>query len=185
MSASKEEVRREYLRIRKSLDPRRREESSRRIVQLILSLPEFVKAKNILLYCPVKGEPDLTPLFEKILRKGSRLALPKVAGEDLELIRVENPLHLEEGAYGIPEPSTGKRLDPEEIEFVAVPGIAFDREGYRVGFGRGYYDRLLKRVSAPKVGVAYSFQVLDRVPREEWDEPVDLIVTEEGVIRRL
>ncbi len=183
--ASKEEVRRKYLRIRRSLDPRTREESSRKIVEFIRSLPEFKEARNVLLYCPVKGEPDLTPLFREVLSRGSRLALPKVANGDLEIIFVDDPLCLEECTYGIPEPSIGEKADPEEIDFVAVPGIAFDRSGYRLGFGKGYYDRLLKRVSAPKVGVAYSFQVLDSVPKEEWDEPVDLIVTEEGVIRRL
>jgi len=120
-----------------------------------------------------------------VLSRGSRLVLPKVAGEELELLYVEDLSSLERGAYGIPEPSGGQKASPEEIEFAAVPGVAFDREGYRLGFGKGYYDRLLKKISAPKVGVAYSFQVIDYVPRDEWDEPVDLIVTEEGIIRRL
>lgn len=181
---TKGEVRRKCLEIRRTLDPQTREESSRRIVQLILSLPEFREAKNVLLYCPVKGEPDLTPLFSEVLGRGSRLALPKVVGEELELIYVKEPLCLERGPYGIPEPSAGEKAKPEDMDFVAVPGVAFDREGYRLGFGKGYYDRLLKRVRAFKVGVAYSFQVLDRVPREEWDERVDLIVTEKGIVRR-
>ena len=185
MQTSKVDLRRRYLKIRRALDPRKREESNRRILKLIRSLPEFVKAKRVLLYCPVKGEPDITPLFGEVLKRGSKLALPKVTGDDLELLYIDTPLCLEEGAYGIPEPYAGERAYPGEIDFIAVPGIAFDKEGYRIGFGKGYYDKLLKRVSAPKVGVAYSFQVLDRVPRENWDEPVDMIVTEEGVIRRL
>ncbi len=185
MLISKEELRKEILRERKRLDPRTREELSARIVRNILSLPEFNRAERVLLYCPVRGEPDVSPLFEKVLERGSRLILPRVSGEELELVYVEDLSLLSPGSYGIPEPSSGEVADPEDVDFAVVPGLVFDRQGYRIGFGKGYYDRLLKKIRAPKAGVAYSFQVLGRVPKEEWDEPVDLIVTEKGVIRRL
>lgn len=185
MLTSKEELRKEILEERRRLDPRTREEFSERIVRNILSLPEFEKAERVLLFSPVKGEPDISPLFRIVLNRGSRLILPRVSGEELELVYVEDLSSLRPGSYGIPEPSSGEVADPEEVDFAVVPGLVFDRRGYRIGFGKGYYDRLLKRIRAPKAGVAYSFQVLSRVPEEEWDEPVDLIVTEKGVIRRL
>ncbi len=185
MLASKEGLRKELLKAREALDPIERRRCSELIVQNILSLPEFERAEKVLLFYPVRGEPDISPLFEEVLKKGAELFLPRVAGGELEPVRVEDISALRPGKYRIPEPVSGEVVDPEEINFVAVPGVAFDREGYRIGFGKGYYDKLLRKVSAPKVGVAYSFQVLDYVPREEWDEPVDLIATEKEMIRRL
>ena len=185
MLTSKEELRRELLKAREDLDPYERDKISREIVQNILSLPEFISAKKILLFYPVKGEPDISPLFEEVLRRGAELFLPRVAGDGLEPVRVKDLSDLRPGRYRIPEPASGEVVDPEDMDFIAVPGVAFDREGYRIGFGKGYYDRLLKRVGAPKIGVAYSFQVLDYIPRNEWDEPVDLVVTEKERIRRL
>ncbi len=181
----KEDVRRKLLKRRVSQNPEEKREKDGQIRERLSSLPEFAKAGSLLLYYPIKGEPDLTPLFYAIISEGRRLILPKVSGNDMRLITVEDPSQLRKGAYGIPEPSSGQETEPSDVDLAVVPGIAFDRKGYRVGFGKGYYDRLLKKVSAPKVGVAYSFQVLESVPRDEWDEPVDVVVTENEVIRRL
>ena len=185
MVVSKEEVRRRYLKKRLDLKKSVREKADERIRENLTALPEFKKAKRILLYCAAKGEPDLSPVFNTILEDGKALVLPKVNRDGLELLEVEDPRCLTNGTFNIPEPSRGKKINPEELDLAVVPGIIFDREGYRIGFGKGYYDRLLKRVSAPKVGVAYSFQVLGRIPRDEWDVPVDIVVTEKEVIRRL
>lgn len=131
----------------------------------------------------MKGEPDLTSLFPELIKRNA-LILPKVKGEELELYRVKNISCLREGSFGIPEPSEGEKVSPEEVELFVIPGVVFDKEGYRLGFGKGYYDRLLKGVKSPKVGVAYSFQVVDKLPRDPWDVPVDIIITEKN-IRRL
>lgn len=185
MVISKEEVRERYLRRRLNLERSVREEADERIRKNLATLPEFKDAKIILLYCATKGEPDLTPVFDSILKDGKTLVLPRVKGDNLELLEVEDPKCLINGTFNIPEPPKGRRINPEELDLAVVPGIIFDREGYRIGFGKGYYDRLLKRVGAPKVGVAYSFQVLSKIPRDEWDVPVDMVVTEKEVIRRL
>jgi len=182
--AEKSEIRKDILSKRVALTPSLRSSYDESIREKLLSLPELSRAKRVLLYCPIKGEPDLSPLFEKLLESGKKLVLPKVEGEDLLLLELEDTLCLSEGTFNIPEPQHGVKIEPEMLDLAVVPGIAFDREGFRVGFGKGYYDRLLERVSAPKVGVAYSFQVLIRVPRDVWDKPVDIIVTEKEVIRR-
>jgi 5-formyltetrahydrofolate cyclo-ligase len=181
---TKVDLRRELLKKRLSLSPELRSIYDRRIVENLYNLPEFKDAGTVLLYCAVKGEPDITPIFERVLGEGKGLVLPKVEGEGIKLISVRDPLCLTNGTFNIPEPSEGVIIEPEEVELAVIPGIGFDREGYRIGFGKGYYDRLLERVSAPKVGVAYSFQVLGSVPRDSWDKPVDIIVTEKEVIRR-
>ncbi|WP_461829313.1 5-formyltetrahydrofolate cyclo-ligase [Aquifex sp.] len=182
MTKEKNRVRRELLQKRINLSEEERERLSQKILRNLKSLPEYRKAKKVLLYCPIKGEPDLTPLFEEVIRE-KELILPKVNGEELKLYKVESPSCLSPGAFGILEPMQGEEVDPEELDFIAVPGIAFDLRGYRLGFGKGYYDRLLKRTKATKVGVAYSFQVLERVPHDAWDVPVDIILTEKFVRR--
>ncbi|EDP76338.1 5-formyltetrahydrofolate cyclo-ligase [Hydrogenivirga sp. 128-5-R1-1] len=184
MIVEKGEIRKEILKRRVSLPYSLRSSYDERIREKLVSLPEFSGAHRILLYCPVKGEPDLSPLFGLLLESGKRLVLPKVDGEELSLIEVESPLCLSKGTFNIPEPQEGVKIEPEMLELAVVPGVAFDREGFRLGFGKGYYDRLLERVRAPTVGVAYSFQVLSRVPRDSWDRPVDIVVTEKEVIRR-
>ncbi|HIP42665.1 MAG TPA: 5-formyltetrahydrofolate cyclo-ligase [Aquifex aeolicus] len=183
MLTEKEKLRREGLYKRVNLSEEKRKKFSERIVNNLESLPEYKSAKKVLLYCPVKGEPDLTPLFEKVL-KGKELILPKVKGKELELYKVSSYQCLKKGKFGIPEPIEGKIIPPEELDFIVIPGIVFDLQGYRLGFGKGYYDRLLKKTKGIKVGVAYSFQLVDKLPRDPWDVPVDIIVTEKN-IRRL
>ncbi|NPA40925.1 MAG: 5-formyltetrahydrofolate cyclo-ligase [Aquificae bacterium] len=183
MLGTKEELRRELLKKRKSLisDDRTRKDGA--ILEHLLSLEELRQADKVLLYCAIQGEPDLTPLMETLINSGKKVVLPRVSGKDLELIEVETPSCLVKGSFGIPEPSFGKPVSPEEIDLAVVPGIAFDLRGYRIGFGKGYYDRLLKRVKAPKVGVAYSFQVVECIPADSWDVPIDILITEKEVIR--
>ncbi|MEJ7556308.1 MAG: 5-formyltetrahydrofolate cyclo-ligase, partial [Aquificaceae bacterium] len=96
-------------------------------------------------------------------------------------IRLEDTTSLSPGAFCILEPSKGKEVRPEEVELSLIPGIAFDKAGYRIGYGKGYYDRLFERLGGLKVGVCYEFQVLEEVPRDDWDMPVDLVVTEEKI----
>jgi len=179
----KERIRRELLRKRINLSEEERLRLSQKIVENLRSLPEYRQAKKVLLYYPIKGEPDLTSLFEEVISK-KELILPKVNGEELKLYKVDTLSCLSVGTFGILEPAEGKEVGPEELDFVAVPGVAFDLRGYRLGFGKGFYDRLLKKTRATKVGVAYSFQVLERIPNDVWDVPVDIILTEK-FIRRL
>ncbi len=182
MTKEKNRVRRELLQKRINLSEEERRKLSQKIVENLRSLPEYQKAKKVLLYCPIKGEPDLTSLFEEVINE-KELILPKVEGENLKLYKVDNPSCLSPGAFGILEPVEGKEVSPEQLDFIAVPGIAFDLRGYRLGFGKGYYDRFLKRTKATKVGVAYSFQVLERIPHDVWDVPIDIILTEKFVRR--
>lgn len=184
MIVTKEELRKRILKERLDQDPAKKAERDRLIRERLSSLPEFQRAKVILLYYPIKGEPDLRPLFPEILADGT-LVLPKVRGEDLALVRVEDLRKFKPGAFGILEPEGDGQVDPEEVDLAVVPGVVFDRECFRIGFGKGFYDRLLRRIKAPKVGVAYSFQVVRDLPKDPWDVPLDLVLTEDELIRRL
>ncbi len=132
--------------------------------------------QDILLYHPLPHELDLTPLLE---RHPARYYLPKVAGEELS-VHPFGPLA--PGPFGLLEPTTPP-VDPGDLDLVVVPGLAFDREGYRLGHGQGYYDRFLASVQAVTAGVVPEALLLPRLPRDPWDVPVGHLVTERGVRR--
>ncbi|MCS7171691.1 MAG: 5-formyltetrahydrofolate cyclo-ligase [Aquificaceae bacterium] len=177
----KKDLRRQYIEKRESLSEEDRKRLSDHIVQRILSLPAFRRARYVLLFCPHRGEPDITPLFSWVVGDDKFLLLPRVKGDELSLIRTESPEDISPGAYCIPEPVKGEEVEPEIAEFSLIPGILFDRHGYRIGYGKGYYDRLLARLGGLKVGVCFDFQVLEDVPRDSWDRPVDLLVTDKKI----
>ncbi|MDM7267435.1 MAG: 5-formyltetrahydrofolate cyclo-ligase [Aquificaceae bacterium] len=178
---TKKDLRKQYIEERERLPKEEREKLSSKIVSKILNLPSIKKAKNILLFCPHRGEPDITPLFSWVFKEGKTLVLPKVEGEHLKLIRIKEDTNLSPGAFCILEPRDGEEVKPEEIDFSLIPGVLFDKRGYRIGYGKGYYDRILAKLGGIKVGVCYQFQVLEELPRDSWDKPVDLVVTEEKI----
>ncbi len=178
---AKKDIRKTLIQKRVSLTEEERKRRSEGIVKNLLNLKPLWDAKTLLMFCPHGGEPDITQLFSWALQGGKNLLLPKVEEEDLRLIRVEDTASLSLGTFCILEPSEGEEVRPEEVDFSLIPGVAFDKEGYRIGYGKGYYDRLFERLGGIKVGVCYEFQVLEEVPRDDWDMPVDLVVTEEKI----
>jgi len=161
----------------------RAEEDSKKIAEKFLSLSQLKKAKNILLYYPHKNEVDTRFIIRQLLRsKNFNLFLPKVVGTDLVPVKIKDLSALKKGYAGIMEPEGGE-ISPEKIDIVVVPAVAFDREGHRLGYGKGYYDRFLKKTGALKVGVAYDFQIVEKLPREQHDVPVDLIITPTRLIK--
>lgn len=141
----------------------------------------FVKAKVVLLYWSMSDEVQ-THSFVNRWYRDKVLLLPCVDGDDLRLRRYTGPECLVAGEqFGIGEPSadTPEWTDLDAVELIIVPGVAFDRDGNRMGRGRGFYDRLLKSTpNAVKIGVAYSFQLIDNVPVEPHDVKMNLIITE-------
>ncbi len=179
VKTAKETLRKKLKEKRDNLPKEEVEKLSRLVVERIKGLPQYRKAKTVMLYHPVGNEVDLTPLMEEIWRDPKKvLLLPKITA-DGEMVAVEVPGRelLRKGKFNIVEPIGGKIVKPEKIDFVAVPGVAFDKRGCRLGFGKGYYDRFLPRVKGFKAGVAYDFQVVDTVPCEGHDVPLDAVIT--------
>jgi len=179
---SKSFIRHRLLAWRKALDPKDREGRDRRIAVNLESLGCFRDARHVLFYYSVAGEADTRRLIDRWIGK-KQLCLPVCDHKgDLHATPIAEPIHLEKGIEGIPEPRpTKKRLD-DRIDLVIVPGVAFDKGGNRLGMGKGYYDRYLKiHPKAIRVALAYEEQMLDGLPCGDGDVPVHFVVTEKGV----
>ncbi len=145
------------------------------ICQRVGQMARWQQARTVLLYHALPDEPDLQALLDEAFLSGRQVLLPVVVGDDLVLKRYEGRESLREGAFHILEPQ-GEDFPFEQyhqIDLALIPGMAFDREGHRLGRGRGYYDRLLPRIpQAHTLGVCFPFQLLDAIPSEPHDIPV-------------
>ena len=173
----KDTLRRKMLEIRISIEDR--EEKERAILEKAASLTEVAKAKVVALYWPVRGEANLLGLRQLL---DAKVCLPKVRGREL-CFGYWNGEELEKGAFGIPEPHNCN-VDVKRIDLFFVPALALDWDGYRLGYGGGYYDGLIRDKLPHQVfvGVVFSEQLLDRLPADEWDVPVDVVLTDAHLI---
>lgn len=179
MDELKSRLRESALQARRRLAPDERHRASSAIVERLLGLPSLRMARTVLLYAPMSEEADVSTAVAPLRERGMRTLLPRVRGDELELAAAGDLHALDAGYRGIREP-TGPSIDPEVIDLVVVPGVAFDPHGGRLGHGGGHYDRLLARLAPEclRVGTCFACQVVPRVPREEHDEPVDIVLTE-------
>jgi len=192
MESEKGKIRKLIQRKRDLLTSAERQEKSREIQKNLFGLPEFNKAGMVLFYAPKGNEVDTCPMIDDAIRAGKRVALPITDLSSRKLILSEIKSYQKEictGTYGIPEPGKEffRPVMPEKIDIVIVPGIAFDKSGYRVGYGGGFYDRFLKTTKALRVGLAFQLQIVEeKLPSGPLDLPVDLVMTEDTMydIRR-
>jgi 5-formyltetrahydrofolate cyclo-ligase len=184
----KRELRQAKLAQRDGLPEEVRKEKSRLIARQLFELPAFAAAKKVMLFASMGSEVHTKEMALQALKEGKRVALPVTDRVTRELIPgwITSWDELVPGVWGIPEPDRSRLwLAPiDEIDLVVVPGVVFDQRGYRIGYGGGYYDRLLPRLrpGALKVGIAFAEQIVDTVPAREYDIPVDLVITDEGTL---
>lgn len=180
---AKRRLRTDTITARDALDPADRARDSRAIVAGIAALPSFVAARCVLLTLPFRSEWDARALLHAVLARGAVAALPRVdvGARMLMLHEVRDPaVDVVPGFRGIPEPAPHARaVAVEDIDWVLVPGVAFDPDGGRLGYGGGYYDRLLAVVdpAVPRVAGAFDMQVVDAVPSAPHDLRVHTLVT--------
>lgn len=164
--------------IRQRLDALKAEErelSTQKIYRQIEAEEKFRQARSVLLYWSIGNELSTQSFIEKW--SGSKqIYLPVVKGDDLEVRLYRGAEHLKAGAYGILEPDGEALLNYENIDLCLVPGIAFDQQGNRMGHGKGYYDRLLSRVKAYKIGLCFPQQRVEILDAEEWDIPMQKVI---------
>jgi 5-formyltetrahydrofolate cyclo-ligase len=184
LKRAKRRIRREVLRERDAAPVAARVETGRRVVERFLALPEVERAATVMVFWSFGSEVPTGPLIERLHRRGVAVALPRIEDAGLAPIAYAPGDPTTPTSFGAEEPVRDAPLDPSSIDVVAVPGVAFDRRGGRIGYGAGFYDRFLRGLPAFSVGLAFGLQVLDRdLPAGSFDLPVDAIVTEHETIR--
>ena len=166
-----------------------KEPLSHAICEKFTALDEFAAAKTVMVYIDVRTEVRTRHDLPALLASGKRIVVPYCVDGELELFLLENMDELAIGMYKILEPkpelrnAPGKRIQPEELDLMMVPGVAFDRRGGRMGHGFGYYDKLLEHVrpDAPLVALAFECQLFPEIPTQEHDIFMDKIITEQAI----
>ena len=166
------------------------EQKSQDIIDQVLHLHEYVRARGIACYVNKDSEVNTRPLIRAALDQEKRVLIPVVKKGDIELFFSEIKdlgSELAPGTFGIlePKPENVHPVGLDTVDVIFVPGIVWDREGYRLGWGRGYFDRVIKNLPqhVRSAGLAFNMQLIGKVPRDQFDVPVDMVVTESRVIR--
>lgn len=186
VSSDKRSLRKALLKTRQSLSPEMWRAKSDRLCNMLQTSPLFRQAETVLAYFSFKQEPDLSPLFssEKIW------GFPRCVEKSLLWHRwsPHDSLTLQIGAYGIQEPHPDSPgLIAAQVDLILVPSVACDERGYRLGYGAGFYDRLLSQpewAAKPTIGIVFDFARLSHLPNDPWDKPLTAICTEAGLFSR-
>lgn len=184
----RQELRKSILAARQQLSTWEVAEQSQRAADHLQSLVQWEQARIVLLYVSFRNEVETRDLIDRAIAEGKRVLLPVSIKKtrELQLYPVEGSDDLVEGAYGIMEPRREQEpVHPEQVDLIVVPGVVFDRQGNRLGYGAGYYDRFLERcrTDATRVALAFDLQMVEQLPSEPHDQRMDYIVTEKTVHR--
>lgn len=179
----KNRIRQDLREKRKKISPQLYLEKSQMIRSTLESLPIYKAAKRLLVYISSSEEVDTIAFVKDCLAAGQTVFVPRVQGEKLVVCPITKWEDLEPGQYGILEPiEVIKDVNPSEIDLIIVPGIAFDKTRHRIGYGKGFYDTLLKTTKGLKIGLAFQEQILDKIPEEEHDVAMDIIITDQNIL---
>ncbi|MGM0367127.1 MAG: 5-formyltetrahydrofolate cyclo-ligase [Actinomycetota bacterium] len=186
---SKKDLRQKIQKLRDTLPENIRKEKSKIIAEKFTSTAEYCQSKKILLYYPFRSEIDTTIIIKKAIEDNKEVALPKVENSKLDIFLVSAiSRQLERGSYNIMEPikSFCKKVRLREIDLAVVPGVGFDRKFNRLGYGGGFYDRLLPslRKDVKKIALCFDMQMVPSIPTSVHDVKVDVIITESNIYIR-
>ena|SRR3989344_282723 len=182
---NKESLRRIFLNKRLSSSVSTVLRRSQKITNRLLTISEIKEKNNFSAYLPINNEVDTKGIINDLLQKEISIFVPAflATNNDYLFTRFDGWQNLEEGPKGILQPQIIESFDSLLIEVAILPGLAFSKDGVRLGYGKGVFDRLLSKSKAIKIGLAYDFQIIDKIPKEEHDLLMDLVVTEKRVIR--
>ncbi len=179
---TREEIRSEVREKRRTVSGIQVAEMSLRICEKVVALPEYVRARRIMCYAALPEEVQTRGLLWAIQRGGKELYLPVVRPNcHMDAVRVTEDTVMVPDRLGVESPSSGDVLPAEQLDLVLVPGVAFDRLGNRLGFGKGHFDRFLVDCRCPAVGLAYELQLVEEIDKRAHDIPMTKIVTEKKV----
>jgi len=187
---NKEELRNFFLKFRRNIKEKESNKASIMIKNNFFKMLEVKEALKILVYVSYRNEVNTHGIIKRLLVEGKRVFVPYciVDEKKLKVVQINNmDSDLQEGAYGILEPREELKKDDfniKELDIVIVPGVAFSKQGYRIGYGGGYYDRLLENLTLQTItiGLSYNSLVLNNLPIAKYDKAVDIIVTEEDIL---
>ena len=185
---TKSEIRRKILSQRNSIYTNTIIMNSKSINNNIIATEEYRSSKSLGIYYPIGSEVQTFELIRHSLNDNKIVGLPKIIDSTtIEFFKINGnsfeKISFRKGKYGISEPAISTEAI-DKIDLLIIPGIAFDLKGNRIGYGKGYYDRFLSsRKANYKIGLAYEIQLLNHIPHNELDVPVDIIVTEKRIIR--
>lgn len=183
----KDAIRKEFSIKRDSIEKSEKEARDAKICSLATSLASFRHADIILLYAPIKSEIDVMPILHEALAKGKRVAFPRCNTEErtMKFHFVSSEGDLSPCAYGIREPKEDLPVyDPESTQGIAVcyvPGLTFDIYGYRLGYGKGYYDKFMNKFTGCTIGLTYTELISQSLPKGRYDRHCDIMLTEKGI----
>lgn len=173
----KQQLRKAIREKKRAMPPEEIERRSEILARLFLETPEYRQARTLYGYLPYNQEVRTIPILEQALRDGKQVAVPKVYGDTMHFLLLEDLTQVAKGYAGIPEPIADGPVAQDPAALVLMPGLAFDPQGHRIGYGGGFYDKFLaQEPEHPTVALCYDFQVLPHLDTQEFDIPVDLVL---------
>ena len=175
----KDDLRREIAGKKRAMGEDEILRASQELAGQLLVHPLYREAKTLYVYLSYNQEVRTDGIIRQARKDGKRIAVPKVFGKELRFFYLDEDTRLETGSFGIAEPVDGQEAD-DRTALVLLPGLAFDRDGHRIGYGGGYYDRFLAAQPLhPTIALCYAFQMLDHVPAQAHDIPADVVLVSE------
>lgn len=180
----KSELRSRYKKLRESFGPNKKKQLDSAITRRLLDLDEYKNAESVFAFISKDIEVDTEAIIADAFKSGKRVAVPLCEPETatIEFYYIKSRDDLKAGYYGILEPDADKCEKADTAPIMIVPGLVFDRSGYRLGFGKGYYDRYLADFKGVTIGVCYSEAIENELPLGRYDRPIDLVVTDKYII---
>lgn len=173
----KKELRRQIRELKRAMTGEQIDAASARLGELFLNCPQYKEAKTIYGYLPYNQEVRTVPMLEQAMREGKRVAVPKCYGDEMRFIYMDDLSKVEKGYANIPEPIADAPVADDKTALVLMPGMAFTKDGKRMGYGGGFYDKFLAaEPDHPTVALCYDFQMVEDLPTEEYDIPVDCVL---------
>lgn len=174
---NKKELRDDIRSRKRAMTTEQIEEKSRRLGELFIKTEAYRNAKTIYGYLPYNQEVRTVPMLERAIQDGKQVAVPKIYGDEMKFIMLPDLSRVETGYAGIPEPIDDEPVAEDPYALVLMPGLAFDEEGHRIGYGGGFYDKFLaQEPEHPTLALCYDFQMLPKIETEEFDIPVDTVI---------
>lgn len=173
----KTELRREIRARKRAMTEEEIETRSAKLARLFFASEAYQKAKTIYGYLPYNQEVRTVPMLAQALKDGKKVAVPKVYGEEMKFLYLDDLNAVAKGYAGIPEPIADEPVAQDETALVLMPGLAFDPQGHRIGYGGGFYDKFLAaEPNHPTLALCYEFQMLPKLDVEDHDIPVDTVL---------